>query len=86
MSDDKLIAFVRGMSPILAERVKWYDDPDFNPSAAKRSATAAPMPREAPVTTATLLDSLVIFSLLWFRGMSASDEKNLNPSEIRIIM
>jgi len=29
LSDDYLIAFVRGMSPIMAKRVKWYQDPDF---------------------------------------------------------
>src|SRR5258708_39726595 len=34
------------------------------PSPASRSATAAPMPREAPVTIATLLVSFGIFSLL----------------------
>src|ERR1700716_2081416 len=34
------------------------------PSPARRSATAAPMPREAPVTIATLLVSLVILGLL----------------------
>src|SRR5258708_28178049 len=35
-----------------------------NRAAARRSATAAPMPREAPVTIATLLVPLVIFILL----------------------
>src|SRR6266481_3040098 len=39
------------------------------PSPASRSATAAPMPREAPVTIATLLVSLVILSLPWFGGV-----------------
>src|ERR1700722_5551935 len=34
------------------------------PSLARRSATAAPIPREAPVTIAILLVSLVIFCLL----------------------
>jgi type IV secretory pathway TraG/TraD family ATPase VirD4 len=36
MNDDHLIAFQRGMSPILAERVKWYQDPDFNPAVARK--------------------------------------------------
>lgn len=35
MSDDYLIAFLRGMSPVLARRVKWYQDPDFNPAVAR---------------------------------------------------
>jgi type IV secretory pathway TraG/TraD family ATPase VirD4 len=29
MNNDYLIAFVRGMSPILARRVKWYEDRAF---------------------------------------------------------
>lgn len=29
MSTDYLIAFVRGMAPILAKRVKWYEEPEF---------------------------------------------------------
>ena len=36
LNNDCLIAVLRGMSPILAERVKWYQDPDFNPAAPKR--------------------------------------------------
>src|ERR1700721_3262662 len=57
------------------------------PSAARRSATAAPMPREAPVTIATLLDSFVILSSLGLsRVCPRLDEENLNPSDIRIIM
>src|ERR1700736_1735879 len=36
------------------------------PSPASRSATAAPMPREAPVTIATLMLSWVMFNLLSF--------------------
>jgi type IV secretion system protein VirD4 len=40
MNDDcNVIAFLRGMSPILAQRVKWYQDPDFNPAAPKRTKT-----------------------------------------------
>src|SRR5580698_4841099 len=56
------------------------------PSAASRSATAAPIPRDAPVTIATLLDSLDILSLPWFSRVPAADEENLNPSDLRIIM
>jgi type IV secretion system protein VirD4 len=36
MDDSYLIALLRGASPILAERVKWYQDPDFNPAVPKR--------------------------------------------------
>ena len=35
LSNDNLIAVLRGMLPILAQRVKWYQDPDFNPAARK---------------------------------------------------
>lgn len=34
LNNDNLICFVRGMAPILARRVKWYEDKLFNPSAA----------------------------------------------------
>jgi len=37
LSDDYLIAFQRGMSPILARRIKWYRDPAFRRAAAIRS-------------------------------------------------
>lgn len=44
MNNDNLIAFVRGMAPILARRVKWYADRAFNPVAA-----GAPVPpRRSP--------------------------------------
>jgi type IV secretion system protein VirD4 len=33
LSDDYLIAFHRGVPPILARRIKWYQDPDFNSGA-----------------------------------------------------
>jgi type IV secretion system protein VirD4 len=36
LDKDYLIVLQRGMSPILAERVKWYQDPDFNPAVAKK--------------------------------------------------
>lgn len=35
LNNDYLIAFLRGMSPILARRVKWYEDPAFNPAVPK---------------------------------------------------
>jgi type IV secretion system protein VirD4 len=34
LSDDYLIAFLRGMNPILARRIKWYQDSAFMPVAA----------------------------------------------------
>jgi type IV secretion system protein VirD4 len=36
LSNDYVIALVRGMSPIIAERVLWYADREFNPAARKR--------------------------------------------------
>ena len=36
LNNDYLIAFVRGMSPILARRVKWYEDLAFNPVQPKQ--------------------------------------------------
>src|SRR4051812_17943453 len=58
------------------------------PSRPSRSAMAAPMPRDAPVTVATLLDWLVISLLLdktadWQRR---SDGRNLGHSIFRIMM
>jgi type IV secretory pathway TraG/TraD family ATPase VirD4 len=41
LGDDYLIAFQRGMAPILARRIKWYQDPDFNPAAAFRRVPPA---------------------------------------------
>jgi type IV secretory pathway TraG/TraD family ATPase VirD4 len=40
LSDDHLIAFLRGMAPVLARRIKWYQDPDFTPAAAATWAKA----------------------------------------------
>jgi type IV secretion system protein VirD4 len=36
LSNDRVIVLQRGESPILADRVKWYQDPDFNPAVPKR--------------------------------------------------
>ncbi len=36
LNNDYVIALLRGMSPILAQRVKWYQDREFNPAAPKR--------------------------------------------------
>jgi type IV secretion system protein VirD4 len=35
-SNDRVIVLQRGSSPILAERVKWYEDPEFSPAAPTR--------------------------------------------------
>jgi type IV secretion system protein VirD4 len=40
LSNDYLIAFVRGMHPILARRIKWYQDSAFRPAAAIRGSGA----------------------------------------------
>src|ERR1700730_11080317 len=56
------------------------------PSRASRSATAEPIPREAPVTIAILAVRCSISSLLIiFRGQSASDEQQMCLSSLRII-
>ena len=36
LNNDYVIVLQRGMAPILANRVKWYEDPDFNPAVARR--------------------------------------------------
>jgi type IV secretion system protein VirD4 len=36
LSDSYLIAFVRGMRPILARRIKWFQDRDFRPAMSIR--------------------------------------------------
>jgi type IV secretion system protein VirD4 len=37
LGEEYLIAFIRGLpSPVLAKRIKFYEDPAFNPSAKKR--------------------------------------------------
>src|SRR5258706_15896762 len=54
------------------------------PSAASLSATAAPIPRDAPVTIATLLVWLVILSLLIVL-QSVSDGRKLGSFIFRII-
>jgi type IV secretion system protein VirD4 len=38
LSDNYLIAFQRGMAPILARRIKWYRDPDFRGSRGAASS------------------------------------------------
>ncbi len=35
-SNDRVIVLQRGMLPILANRVKWYAEPEFNPAAPRR--------------------------------------------------
>lgn len=41
LSNDYLIVLLRGMSPILAQRVKWYQDREFKSAAAKPPMQAA---------------------------------------------
>ncbi len=36
LNNDLLIVLQRGLSPILAQRVKWYEDPEFNPALPMR--------------------------------------------------
>jgi type IV secretion system protein VirD4 len=42
LDNDRILVLQRGLSPILANRVKWYEDPEFNPAALKRSNSAWP--------------------------------------------
>lgn len=42
LDNDLMIVLQRGISPILAKRVKWYSDPEFNPVARRRSRPARP--------------------------------------------
>lgn len=42
LNNDCLIVLQRGLSPILANRVKWYEDPAFNPAASRRSHPVRP--------------------------------------------
>jgi type IV secretion system protein VirD4 len=41
LSDNFLIAFQRGMAPILAKRIKWYQDPAFKHAAGTRVGPVA---------------------------------------------
>ncbi len=45
LSNDSVIVLLRGSAPVLADRVKWYQDPDFNPDAPKRRSRALPWRR-----------------------------------------
>ena len=38
LNPDYLIAFVRGMNPLLAKRVKWYADPAFGTALSRLPA------------------------------------------------
>jgi type IV secretion system protein VirD4 len=42
LNNDYLIVLQRGLYPILANRVKWYEDPAFNPAAPGRFHPARP--------------------------------------------
>ncbi len=43
LNNDYVIVLLRGSPPILAKRVKWYEDPDFNPSIPRRARQATPL-------------------------------------------
>lgn len=59
-SDDDVIVFQRSMAPILARRVKWYEDPDFNP--------AAPKPRKRPDLWWVVVALIAILFIWVFSG------------------
>lgn len=45
-SNDTVIVLQRGDYPILAQRVKWYQDPEFNPAVRKRVNSTRPWWRD----------------------------------------
>jgi type IV secretion system protein VirD4 len=60
LSNDCLVVLQRGIDPILAKRVKWYQDPAFNPAAPrwrkKRSQHRVPL---------WLMVAVVLLTFLW---------------------
>lgn len=42
LDNDYMLVLQRGLSPILANRIKWYEDPEFNPVAPSRFHTTRP--------------------------------------------
>ena len=61
MGEEYLIASVRGMpSPILARRVEWFRDPDFNPSVPRPSRKGA-----AWLVVIAVLCALALFAKAW---------------------
>ncbi len=41
LGDNYLIAFVRGVPPILARRIKWFRDKDFRPAISRARTLVA---------------------------------------------
>jgi type IV secretion system protein VirD4 len=68
LNNHYVIVLERGMAPILAERVKWYQDPEFNPSLAKQRRHDwawlwQPPPWKVQLIVAGVL-SLIVLALL----------------------
>ncbi|HEV3437107.1 MAG TPA: type IV secretory system conjugative DNA transfer family protein [Gemmata sp.] len=57
LGEECILAFIRGMpSPILATRIKWYEDSYFNPDAKRQ-------PRRRRISTLWLVWWLLVFAL-----------------------
>jgi type IV secretion system protein VirD4 len=64
LNNDYVIVLLRGMSPVLAQRVKWYQDPQFNPAAPKR---------RKPSSRWWLLLAAALGLILWALANSVED-------------
>lgn len=61
-SNDTVIVLQRGDYPILAQRVKWYQDPEFNPAVRKRVNSTRPWWRDliTPIWRQPSRESVVV--------------------------
>jgi type IV secretion system protein VirD4 len=84
LSNDCVIILERGMFPILAERVKWYEDPEFNPGASRRFNRPRPwwfdlatpiwrQPSRASVVV-RLVVAAILGLILWAMAIRANHE------------
>lgn len=73
LDNDCLIALQRGLPPILAKRVKWYQEPEFNASARRQR-----MPKRLSLRWRLIL--AVILGLLAWVWFQAYERSNVMPS------
>jgi type IV secretion system protein VirD4 len=84
LNNDYLIVLQRGLPPILANRVKWYEDPEFNPGAPRRFNRARPwwfdlatpiwrQPSRASVVV-RLVVAAILGLILWVMAIRANHE------------
>ena len=70
LNNDCVIVLQRGMSPILANRVKWYQDPEFNPAVPRWRIPAVrrwfdlAMPRWRTPSRESVVLRLVVMAIL----------------------